>query len=76
MNEYEFDDHRPACAANCDEPLFLVASTGEYECDNGHTGHDCTCDEIAADDAEREAQAFLDDASQEFMGDHGPRWHS
>lgn len=52
--------HDPRCAFNCDLPLLYVVSTGEYECDDGHTGHECDCDEIAAYIAEKAAEAFAD----------------
>lgn len=53
-------DHHPHCASRCTLPLFYVAATGEYACDDHHTGHLCSCDDLAEADLERFAAAFAD----------------
>jgi hypothetical protein len=53
--------HDPRCRMSCDDD----------DC-TFRDGHYCTCDDLAADDAEREAQALMEYTYQQYLHDKEP----
>jgi hypothetical protein len=58
MNNIEPREHDDRCRTQCGYAAWGL--NPGYACEDGHTDHDCSCDELAEQDAEREAEAFID----------------
>lgn len=62
---YEPREHHEDCNSLCVHADWGIEVC--YECPNGHTYHECTCDELHEQDADREAEAYA-----EYLYDREP----